>query len=62
MSGDWSVYNNKYCKICSDRIRLSQFILYDATCFSCLENIRDAEKDKKRKEIEKLKKEVNWDD
>ena len=62
MSGDWSVYNNKYCKICGDRIRLSQYILYDGTCFGCLESIRDAEKDKKRKEIEKLKANVEWDD
>ncbi len=62
MSGDWSVYNNKYCKICSDRIRLSQYILYDATCFSCLESIRDAKKEDIKKEIEKLKKEVQWDD
>ena len=62
MSGDWSVYNNKYCKICSDRIRLSQFLLYDATCFGCLENIRDAKKDNKRKEIQKLKAKIEWDD
>ena len=62
MTGDWSVYNTKYCKICGDRIRLSQYILYDATCFGCLENIRDAKKDKKRKEIEKLKAKVEWDD
>ena len=62
MSGDWSVYNHKYCKICSDRIRLSQFILYDATCYGCLEDIRDAKKAKVRKEIEKLKSRVEWDD
>ena len=62
MSGDWSVYNVKYCKICSDRIRLSQYILYDGTCFGCLEDKRDAKKDKKRKEMEKLKAKVEWDD
>ena len=62
MSPDWSFYNVKYCKICSDRIRLSQYILYDGTCFGCLESIRDAKKDKKRKEIEKLKAQVEWDD
>ena len=62
MSGDWSVYNTKYCKICGYRIRLSQYILYDATCFSCLEDIRDAEKENRKKEIEKLKAKVEWDD
>ena len=62
MSGDWSVYNNKHCKICSDRIRLSQYILYDATCFSCLEGIKDERKARKRREIEKLKDSIRWDD
>ena len=62
MSGDWSVYNVRYCKICSDRIRLSQYILYDKTCFRCLGDIKDAEKESRRKEIEKLKKEISWDD
>jgi|TARA_R100001463_G_scaffold134289_1_gene196351 hypothetical protein len=62
MSGDWSVYNNKHCKICSDRIRLSQYILYDGTCFACLEGIRVAEREDKKKEIEALKRQVDWDD
>ena len=62
MSGDWSFYNVQYCRACNDRIRLSQSILYDGLCFACLESIRDAKKDKKRKEIEKLKNEVTWDD
>ena len=59
---DRSVYNVKYCGKCNDRIRLSQYILYDKTCFGCLGNIKDAEKESRRKEIEKLKKEINWDD
>ena len=62
MSPDWSFYNVKYCKICSDRIRLSQHILYDGMCFACLEGIRDAEKENRKKEIEKLKAKVEWDD
>lgn len=62
MSGDWSLYNVKYCEKCSDRIRLSQYILYDKTCFGCLGDIKDAERESKKKEIEKLKKEVSWDD
>jgi len=62
MSGDWSLYNVKYCEKCSDRIRLSQYILYDKTCFRCLGDIKDAEKESRRKEIEKLKKEISWDD
>ena len=62
MSPDWSFYNVKYCKICSDRIRLSQHILYDGTCFACLENIRDAKRKDKKKEIETLKRQVVWDD
>ena len=59
---DRSVYNVKYCGKCNDRIRLSQYILYDKTCFGCLGDIKDAEREDKQKEIEKLKKEVNWDD
>ncbi len=62
MSGDWSFYNVQYCRTCNDRIRLSQSILYDGLCFACLEGIRDAKKDKKRKEIEKLKAKVEWVD
>ena len=59
---DRSYYNVKYCKKCSDRISLSQHILYDKTCFRCLGDIIDAEKESKRKEIEKLKKDIKWDD
>jgi hypothetical protein len=62
MSPDWSFYNVKYCRTCNDRIRLSQHILYDGTCFSCLEDIRDAERENRKKEIEKLKAQVDWDD
>tara|TARA_Y100000310_G_C20529636_1_gene737769 strand:- start:493 stop:681 length:189 start_codon:yes stop_codon:yes gene_type:complete len=62
MAGDLSVYNRKYCKYCADVIRLSQWILYDRTCFACLENIKDVEKENIKKEIEKLKKDIAWDD
>ena len=62
MSGDLSVYNYKHCKYCADVIRLSQWILYDKTCFACLENIKDVEKENIKKEIETLKKDIKWDD
>ena len=62
MSGDWSFYNVQYCRTCNDRIRLSQSILYDGLCFACLESIRDAKKENRKKEIEKLKAKVEWDD
>lgn len=62
MSGDWSFYNVQYCRTCNDRIRLSQSILYDGLCFACLESIRDAKRENKKKEIEALKRKVVWDD
>ena len=62
MSGDLSVYNYKHCKYCADVIRLSQWILYDETCFACLENIRDVEIEKIKSEIARLKKGIDWDD
>ena len=62
MSGDWSFYNVQYCRACNDRIRLSQSILYDGLCFACLESIRDAKRENKKKEIEALKRKVVWDD
>jgi predicted DNA-binding transcriptional regulator len=62
MAGDLSVYNHKHCKYCCDVIRLSQWILYNKTCFACLENIKDVEKEDIKKEIESLKKDIKWDD
>ena len=62
MAGDLSVYNYKHCKHCADVIRLSQWILYDRICFACLENIKDVEKEDIKKEIEKLKEDIAWDD
>ena len=62
MSGDWSFYNVQYCRACNDRIRLSQHILYDGMCFACLEGIRDAKRENRKKEIENLKAQIDWDD